>query len=128
MIDKERTAKEPTEYLVGMLILSVNCDMAQHRASGDIGAYPKEWSDDTKQWWEEIESRMKEPTCLNFDEKNALQEIDSEVDKQKKIMGDTPKYDTSWRKGRFDGLWMAQRIIKDNIHISDNIEDKKCNN
>jgi len=116
-LTREDTAKEESENLVGRFIICAAVDLADHRAAHKAEIWP-EWSEETKLWWEEIDSRMKEPVCLNFDWKEAQKRIEEKADQQKKIMGSRQEHDTSWRVGLRDGLWDAWRIMEDCIHIN----------
>ena len=115
-LTKEDTAKEKSENLVGRFLLCAAVDLAEHRKANKAKIWP-EWSEETKLWWEEIDSRMKEPACLNFDREEAQKRIKEKIDQQRKIMGRGLEHDTSWRVGIVDGLWDAWNIMEDCIQI-----------
>ena len=76
--------------------------------------YPN-WSDVTKALWGELESRMNEPQCLEFDREGCLSEINKERREQKTY---TNRIDatTSYHCGIISGLDIAYKKIEEHTH------------
>lgn len=104
-------AKETNEFLLRRLVACVGGDYKQDYS-------PHLWpdfSEETIALWNEAESRMKEPTCLNFDRDSCLSELREEIRKQSDILKDGPDYSTSYHYGIRSGLNLALGIIEKHI-------------
>lgn len=108
-ITKEITAKEKSERLVGHLIINVRAD--DQKEGG--------WSEDTLAWWNEIDSRMSAPACLNFDWESAKKEIEEAVENENYRIARNRDYMTSWCVGIKDGLWKAYNIMNKYVKVKE---------
>lgn len=107
---REQIAKLENKYLLGMF---VTCIGADYQTDYEPKIYPN-WSEDSKRLWTEIESRMKEPTVLDFDKDGCIEQIRQEIRKQNELAS-PPDYTTSYHVGIASGLNTAWRIIEDHI-------------
>ena len=109
MDKKEIMAKEDPKFIIGRFVMSIQHDVLNkdpHSAS----IYP-EWSEETILWWNEIESRMTAPACLNFDWENAKEILKNEIDQETDHMKHCDKSQVSWRDGIIYGLNRAWAIM-----------------
>ena len=103
--------KETNEFLIRRFVGCVGYD---YKKNYSPHLWP-DFSEDTVELWNEIESRLQAPTCLNFDRDAFQSTIKEEIEKQEKLLRGGPDYDTSYHYGIKSGLNFAWRIVEDNI-------------
>lgn len=110
-VDKDQIAREDNSMLIRRFVAAVGHDYSQDYAPH---LYPT-FSEDTVALWDEIESRLKEPRCVNFQRDACLSELREEVKKQDGILAGGPDYATSYHYGLRSGLNTAIGIVEKNI-------------
>lgn len=101
---KEDAAKEENDMIVRRFVSMVGYDYIRHDKTGKAQIYP-DWSDDTKVFWEEIESRLKEVTVLDFDIEQFKKLVNDEIDDHKWHLKHGQDYTHSYHAGIKDGMY-----------------------
>lgn len=99
---------ESNEFLLRRFVANVGAD---YKTDYSPHLWP-EFSQETVELWNEIESRLKAPTCLNFDKDGFEEAVRREIEKQDNILKLGADYGTSFHYGVRGGLNLALRIAK----------------
>lgn len=112
MVDSDRIAQESNEMLLRIFVSAIGCDYIAHHKKNTAQFHP-DFSEDTISLWNEIESRLKQPECLNFDSEKAENTLKEEIDKQYGIIQQREMATLSYHAGIESGLRLARQIIKE---------------
>ena len=112
MVDGDRIAQESNEMLLRIFVSAIGFDYIAHHKKNTAQFHP-DFSEDTISLWHEIESRLKQPECLNFDAEKAMEMLKEEIDKQYGIIQQREMATLSYHAGIESGLRLAKTIIRD---------------
>lgn len=112
MVDSDRIAQESNEMLLRIFVSAIGCDYIAHHKKNTAQFHP-DFSEDTISLWNEIESRLKQPECLNFDAEKAENTLEEEIDKQYGIIQQREMATLSYHAGIESGLRLARQIIRE---------------
>ena len=112
MVDSNKIAQESNEMLLRIFVSAVGFDYIAHHEKKTAQVHP-DFSEDTIALWHEIESRLKQPECLNFDAEKAMEMLKEEIDKQYGIIQQREMATLSYHAGIESGLRLAKTIIRD---------------
>ena len=112
MVDMDRIAQESNEMLLRIFVSAVGFDYIAHHKKNTAQFHP-DFSEDTISLWNEIESRLKQPECLNFDAEKAENTLKEEIDKQYGIIQQREMATLSYHAGIESGLRHARQIIRE---------------
>ena len=112
MFDSDRIAQESNEMLLRIFVSAVGFDYIAHHKRNTAQFHP-DFGEDTIALWHEIESRLKQPECLNFDAEKANQMLKEEIDKQYGIIQQREMATLSYHAGIESGLRLARQIIRE---------------
>ena len=112
MVDSDRIAQESNEMLLRIFVSAIGFDYIAHHEKKTAQVHP-DFSGDTIALWHEIESRLKQPECLNFDAEKAENTLKEEIDKQYGIIQQREMATLSYHAGIESGLRLAKTIIRD---------------
>jgi hypothetical protein len=112
---KEDAAKEDNDMIVRRFVAMVGHDYYIHHKRKEeehIAQIHPDFSEDTRIFWHEIESRLKEPTTLNFDISSCIKKLEKKaLDQSEKCK--RADYSSSYHYGLKTAYWDAIRIIRD---------------
>ena len=108
---KADIARMDNESLVGTFVAFVGAD---YKTDYSPQIYPT-FSEDTKMVWEEVESRLTERFTLNFNRKECIAMIQSELENQRDIIKDCHGSTISYHHGIISGLNLAWTFINRNL-------------
>ena len=112
LIDKEnRIAQESNEMILRIFVSAIGYDYIAHHEKHTAQIHP-DFSEDTVKLWKEIESRLKAPTCLDFNIDKANEMLHEEIDKQYGIIEQNEYATQSYHAGIKTGLNVACSIIR----------------
>lgn len=112
---KEDAAKEDNDMIVRRFVAMVGHDYYIHHKRKEeehIAQIHPDFSEDTRIFWHEIESRLKEPTTLNFDISSCIKKLEKMALDQSE-MCKRADYSSSYHYGLKTAYWDAIRIIRD---------------
>ena len=112
MVDSNKIAQESNEMLLRIFVSAIGFDYIAHHKKKTAQVHP-DFSEDTIALWHEIESRLKQPECLNFDAEKAMEILTEEIDKQYGIIQQREMATLSYHAGIESGLMLAKVIIRD---------------
>lgn len=112
MVDSNKIAQESNEMLLRIFVSAIVFDYIAHHEKKTAQVHP-DFSEDTIALWNEIESRLKQPECLNFDAEKAMAMLTEEIDKQYGIIQQREMATLSYHAGIESGLRLAKTIIRD---------------
>ena len=102
--------------LLRFFVSNIGFDYICHHEKKTAQVHP-DFSEDTLQLWKEIERRLKQPECLNFDAEEAHRMLNEEIDRQYGIMQQREFATLSYHAGIESGLILAKQIIKNCIKV-----------
>lgn len=108
---------EENDMIVRRFVGMVGYDYIEHYKKDTPQIHP-DFSEDTRMFWKEIESRLKEPTVLNFDWQACVNQLEEQA-KQQAEMCKRADYSSSYHYGLKTAYWEAIRIIKEHIEVKD---------
>ena len=112
MVDSNKIAQESNEMLLRIFVSAIGFDYIAHHKKNTAQFHP-DFSEDTIALWHEIESRLKQPECLNFDAEKAMAMLTKEIDKQYGIIQQREMATLSYHAGIESGLRLAKSIIRE---------------
>ena len=112
MFDSNKIAQESNEMLMRIFVSDIGFDYIAHHKKNTAQFHP-DFSEDTIALWHEIESRLKQPKCLNFDAEKAMAMLIQEIDKQYGIIQQHEMATLSYHAGIESGLRLARQIIRE---------------
>jgi hypothetical protein len=119
---KDYYAREEDEMLIRSFVASVGYDYVEHDHK-NVPQINPDFSRETKIMWEEIESRLKGSTVLNFDRDKCISLIKEEAKNQEDLIKKHgPNYTTSYHVGLKNAHWDDIRIIEKCITKENNHE------
>lgn len=118
-------ATEDNEMLLRRFVGMVGYDYIQHDKRNTSQIHP-DFSDDTRIFWKEIESRLKAPTTLNFDREQFLKEMGENIADQDYSVKHGQDYVKSYHAGIKSGLNIALGLM--NQCMTPNKENSNSDN
>ena len=112
MTNGDKLAQESNEMLLRIFVSAVGFDYIAHHKRNTAQFHP-DFGEDTIALWHEIESRLKQPECLNFDAEKAENMLKEEIDKQYGIIQQHEMATQSYHAGIESGLRLARQIIRE---------------
>lgn len=106
-------AKEDNDMIVRRFVGMVGYDYINHYKKNTPQIHP-DFSAETRIFWREIESRLKEPTTLKFKWKECIECLEKKA-KDQAAMCKTADHTSSYHYGLKSAYWEAIRIISDYI-------------
>ena len=110
-MNADKLAQESNEMLLRIFASNIGFDYIEHHKKNTAQFHP-DFSEDTVQLWKEIESRLAQPECLNFDVEKAMDMLKEEIDKQYGIIQQREVATLSYHAGIESGLRLAKEIIR----------------
>ena len=104
---------EENDMIVRRFVGMVGYDYIKHHKKNTPQIHP-DFSENTRIFWEEIESRLKEPTVLNFDWQACVNQLEEQA-RQQTGLCQIADYSSSYHYGLKTAYWDAIKIIKENI-------------
>lgn len=114
-------AREDDKMLIRHFVGAIGYDYIQHHKKNTAKIHP-DFSEDTRIFWREIESRLKGTTVLDFDREGALAEL-KEKGKQQAELCKIADYSTSYHYGLKCAYYEAMRIIEEHTKKGDSNDD-----
>ena len=112
MVDSNKIAQESNEMLLRIFVSAIGFDYIAHHKKNTAQIHP-DFGEDTIALWHEIESRLKQPECMNFDAGKAMEMMKEEIDKQYGIIQQREMATLSYHAGIESGLRLAKSIIRE---------------
>lgn len=113
-------AREDDEMLVRRFVAAVGYDYIQHHKKKSAQIHP-DFSEETRLFWRELESRLKGTTVLDFDREGALAELE-EKGKRQAEMCKEGSYASSYHYGLKSAYYEAMKIIEEHTRKGSNDE------
>ena len=107
---KDSIAKEDDEMLIRYFVAGIGYDYIEHHEKHTSQIYP-DFSERTIDLWNEIKSRLKGTTVLDFDREGAIGEL-REKGKQQSLLCETADHTSSYHYGLKSAYYEAIRIIE----------------
>lgn len=123
---RDDAAKEKNDMIVRRFVAMVGHDYYAHyrkKESEHIAQIHPDFSEDTRIFWREIESRLKEPTVLNMDIKNCIYTLEQDA-KEQAEMCKRADYASSYHYGLKNAYYEAIKVIRDHCKVKPEITEE----
>ena len=114
-------AREDDEMLIRRFVGAIGYDYIQHYKKHTAQIHP-DFSEETRIFWRELESRLKGTTVLDFDREGALAEL-KEMGKRQAEMCKEGSYASSYHYGLKSAYYEAMRIIENHTKKGNSHDD-----
>ena len=103
--------KEDGEMLIRRFVSNVGYDYIQHHKKGTAKVHP-DFSEETRIFWKEIESRLIKPVTIGFDRDKCISKLREAAAKQAQLCSEAD-YASSYHYGLKQAYYDAIRIVED---------------